>query len=93
MERTHGWRDSARRILRGWGVKGVKAAGVGEEPESCLCRALVAEAVAEREGFESERGKEGCARSGVERAMAEEVFSGFSPPQAQRSRSGSKCAL
>ena len=74
--------DSARQILRGRGVKGVKAAGVSEEPESRLCCARVAEEVGEREGFESERGKEGCARSGVERAVEEEMFSGFWLPAA-----------
>ena len=66
--------NSRRGILRGRAVKRVVAARVGEEPERRLRRARVAEEVGEREGFESERGKEGCARSGVERAMEEEMF-------------------
>ena len=87
-ERNHGWGDSARRILRGWGVKGVKAAGVGEEPESRLCRAQVAEEVGERERFESERGKEGCTRSGVEQAVEEEMFCCLGFAAARRRRRG-----
>ena len=45
MESNHVRGDSARQILQRWGVKGVKAAGVGEETESRLHCVRVAEEV------------------------------------------------
>ena len=89
MERIQEWGDSARRsrILRGWGVKGVRAAGVGEEPESCLCRARVAEEAGERGPLVPEGREKGGTLGGVERAVKEEVFASlrFAAARAEKS--------
>ena len=40
---------SQRQVLRGWGLRRVKTAGVGKKPERCLCRTGVAEEVCEED--------------------------------------------
>ena len=61
--------DSARRILRGWGVERVKPARIGEEPEHRLGGARVTEQVSEGGRLESKGGEKDGALGGVERAV------------------------